>query len=77
MIESLTCLVVIGIACSVNESTKTITLKKTSNHYTHCITPKPVTSLLGTSPRQCTWATQLLLEKSHNGGELLATLCSI
>ena len=28
MIESLTCLVVTGITCSVNESTETITLKK-------------------------------------------------
>ena len=31
--------------------------KKNSNHYTHCITPKPVTSLLGPSPRQCTCRT--------------------
>ena len=51
--------------------------KKNSNYYTHCITPKPVTSLLGLSPRQCIWATQLLLKKSHDGGKSLAPLCSI
>ena len=65
MIESLTCVVVTGITCSVNESTETITLKKNSNHYAHCITSKPVTSLLGPLPRQCTRATQLLLKKSQ------------
>ena len=58
MIESFICIVVTGITCSVNESMGTITSKKTSNHYAHFITPKRVRSLLGPSPRQCTWATQ-------------------
>ena len=32
-------------------------------HYTRCITPKRVTSLLGQSLRHCAQATQLLLKK--------------
>ena len=77
MIESLIWVVVTGITCSVNKSTEKITSKKSNLHYTHCITPKRVTRLRGSLPRHCTRATQLLLNKSRNGGEPLATLCLI
>ena len=43
-------------------------------YYTHCITPKRVTSLRGPSPCHCAHATQLLLKKCRSGGETLATL---
>ena len=44
-------------------------------HYTHCNTPKRITSWRGPSPRHCARATQLLSKKCHSGGEPLATLC--
>ena len=68
------CEVVTGIACSVNEFTGTITSNKLNLHYTRCITPKRVTNLRGPSTRHCAWTTQLLSNKSRNGGEPLATL---
>ena len=43
-------------------------------HYTHCNTPKRVTSLRGPSPRHYAWAAQLLLKKCRSGGEPLATV---
>ena len=46
-------------------------------HYTHCITPKHVTSLRGPPPSHCASAAQLLSKKCRSGGEPLATLCSI
>ena len=47
-------------------------------HYTRCITPKCVTSLLrGPSPRHCARTTQLLSKKCCNRGEPLATQYSI
>ena len=68
---------VTDIVCSVNKSTEKTPSKKSNLHYTSCITPKRVTSLLGPSPRHCAWATQFLSKKSRNRGELLANLCSI
>ena len=38
-------------------------------HYTHCNTPKRVTSWRGPSPRHCARATQLLSKKCCIGGE--------
>ena len=35
--------------------------------YTHCITPKYVTSLRGPTPRHCVQATQLLSKKCRSG----------
>ena len=46
-------------------------------HYTRCVAPKRVTSLLNPSPRHCTRATQLLLKKCRSCREPLATLCRI
>ena len=45
--------------------------------YTHCNTPKHVTSWPGPSLRHCAQATQLLSKKYRGGGEPLATLCPI
>ena len=46
-------------------------------HYTHCITPKRVTSLKDPASDHCTRATQLPSKKYLSGGEPLVTLCPI
>ena len=43
-------------------------------HYTHCITPKRVTSWRGPSPPHCVRITQLLSTKYRSGSESLVTL---
>ena len=50
-------------------------LPKQMFHYTRFITPKRVTSLRGSSPRHCAWATQLFSKKCRSGVESHWQLC--
>ena len=57
------CVVVTGMTCLMNESTRIVISKKSNLHYTRCITLKRVTSSRIPLPRHCAWATQLFRRK--------------